>query len=439
MNLLRSSSLRLAAVAGLLFAAVSPAWAQDSGALLDVLVRKGVLSDQEAEEIRADLSRDYAANNINATPAGKSVTRLTLSGRIQVQYDNLSTANDVGTEPSAISHFFLRRVFLGAKASFGPDWSGTLVYDFSGSRFDAALVEYAYNSDLNFGAGLRKVDFGYEERTSSTRLKAIERSGVTRYFVEDNNGRRLGAGAHRIGLFANGKFLADTKGEFFYGAAVTNPERVASGFSSSGASNATSPGTSSTNTLAYWANLGYKTASAVKVPFTLGTGFGYLPDQGGRAANTGATVAGNDLWVASIYGDVTFGKFSVSAEYLTSEVELGNNRGALAGNEDVSPSGYYIQPVFAVTERFELVARYAHTDTDGRGIAVSDGIRNAPSTVSNFDTLTDYYFGINYYFKGNDVKFSAGYVYGQGEDRLTPGGTQESEVSGVRSQVQVVF
>lgn len=402
--------------------------AQDSGALLDALVKKGILSDQEAEDIRADLTRDYAMSNIYVGPTGKSVSKIALSGRIQAQFDNLSTDNDVGADPASVNHFFLRRVYLGAKASFGPDWSGTLVYDFAGARFDSAIIEYAVNTDLTLGAGLRKVDFGYEERTSSTRLKAIERSGITRYFVEDNNGRRLGAGAHHVGVFASGK-----AGDFFYGAAVTNPERASTAVIASGT------GGAGTNNFAYWANAGYKAPTTAKVPFTTGVGFGYLPDQGGRAAGTAATVAGNDLWVSSVYADATFGKFGLSAEYFYAQVENGNNLGALAGNADVNPSGFYIQPTFAVTEKFELVARYGHTDTDGRGVAVSDGIRNAPSTVSNYDTLTDYYLGFNYYFKGTDVKFSAGYVYGKGEDRLTAGGTRESEVSGVRSQVQVVF
>ncbi|MFQ3670523.1 MAG: hypothetical protein SNJ84_03605, partial [Verrucomicrobiia bacterium] len=42
------------------------ATAQDSGALVDALVRKGVLSSQEGEEIRADLLAENAL-----TPGGK--------------------------------------------------------------------------------------------------------------------------------------------------------------------------------------------------------------------------------------------------------------------------------------------------------------------------------------------------------------------------------
>ena len=39
--------------------------AQDNGALLDLLVRKKIITDQEAEELRGELTKDFSA-----TPAG---------------------------------------------------------------------------------------------------------------------------------------------------------------------------------------------------------------------------------------------------------------------------------------------------------------------------------------------------------------------------------
>ena len=54
----------MAALASLLLGGAA-ARAQDSGALLDLLVRKGLITDQEAEDVRADLVKENAA-----TPAG---------------------------------------------------------------------------------------------------------------------------------------------------------------------------------------------------------------------------------------------------------------------------------------------------------------------------------------------------------------------------------
>ena len=47
----------LAAAAGILGTVVSLS-AQDSGALITALIRKGILTNQEAEDIRADLVRE---------------------------------------------------------------------------------------------------------------------------------------------------------------------------------------------------------------------------------------------------------------------------------------------------------------------------------------------------------------------------------------------
>jgi polyhydroxyalkanoate synthesis regulator phasin len=77
-------------VFGLIAANATPASAQDSGALIDKLVQKGVLSDQEAEDVRADLTKEY-----NQTSAGKlnistSIKELKFYGdaRYRYQYDD---------------------------------------------------------------------------------------------------------------------------------------------------------------------------------------------------------------------------------------------------------------------------------------------------------------------------------------------------------------
>jgi polyhydroxyalkanoate synthesis regulator phasin len=89
---------KLLATAAALFAA-SFAFAQDSGALIDLLVKKGVLNDQEAEELRAELTKDFAAN----TSAGKlnlssSITDFKLSGDIRMrhQYETQAPSNASG-------------------------------------------------------------------------------------------------------------------------------------------------------------------------------------------------------------------------------------------------------------------------------------------------------------------------------------------------------
>ncbi len=70
-----------------LIGAASAAYAQDSGPLVDLLVRKGLINDQEAEDLRVELTRDFGS-----TPAGKlnlssSLTELRLAGDVRVRWE----------------------------------------------------------------------------------------------------------------------------------------------------------------------------------------------------------------------------------------------------------------------------------------------------------------------------------------------------------------
>lgn len=395
--------------------------AQDSGALLNVLVRKGILSDQEAEDIRAELTAESHAAVMASVSGGKSTNSLSISGRLQVQYAGLDS-DAAGLDPT--NHLFLRRVYFGAKANVGANWSANLNYDFAAASFDKAYIEYTgLLGDQAFAVdvGLRKVNFGMEESTSSGSLDAIERSGVTRYFVESNNGRRLGAGSYRNGVFFEGNPLARSQKStgVFYGVAVTDPERPESGTAAAAAGDAI------TNTVAYWADLGYSGVFGAENQnkYRFGVGAARLGDQGGKM-----TAEGSDITAFDLYGNILIGQVKLAGEFLSATVE-----DALGVGQDASPWGVWIQPSYAFNEKFELVARYSYTDSDNRGIKVSDGVRSAPGSFTG-DNLTELYLGLNYYFVGPDLKLQLGFVKGTAERN----GKKES-ADGVRSQLQVNF
>ncbi len=58
---LRFAMMGVAALCAGYLLPTTPVHAQSNSALLDALVKKGVLSDQEAEDIRADEQKDYSA------------------------------------------------------------------------------------------------------------------------------------------------------------------------------------------------------------------------------------------------------------------------------------------------------------------------------------------------------------------------------------------
>jgi len=54
------------------------------------------------------------------------------------------------------------------------------------------------------------------------------------------------------------------------------------------------------------------------------------------------------------------------------------------------------------------------------------------------NTLSEWYFGCNWYIKGNDFKLQLGYIHGESNGTVT-GGTAKAQADGVRSQMQVNF
>lgn len=113
--------------------ALSPAWGQESGALLDLLVRKGVLSDQEAAEVRADLARDSSAASAAKWSLSSGLTELKLGGDARVRFEAR------GGEDSSGDHFererFRYRFRLGLSGRYQGAWFfGTRLETGSGAR-----------------------------------------------------------------------------------------------------------------------------------------------------------------------------------------------------------------------------------------------------------------------------------------------------------------
>ena len=414
----------LALLGGVLFSA-SAVLAQDSGPLLDALVRKGILTNQEAEDLRADLVRDNNTIPAKAVGGGKATDRLSVGMRMQVQYASLDTdIKNAAVGPVATDHAFLRRMYITFKAGVGGNWGATMTYDLAGGSYDDAIIEWKPTPDLAFNFGLRKVNVAAEERGSSGDIRAIERSSVTRYFVESNNGRRLGAASYRIGAFLDGKKeLTQTTG-IVYSAAVTNPERNES------FTGASATGDNTTNRPALWGNLGVTGKLANNGSWIAGVGTGYMPDQGGSGTTNFGK--GFDLSIYSVYANVTAGRLGFMGEYLMAKVERGFN-----ATTDAKPKGFYLQPSFLVNENVELVVRYAALDSDHRGVTLSDVIRSSPSG-GTMNKSEEWYFGGNYYLRGNDLKLQLGLVSGTTKDTLT-GAPAEAKVIGLRSQMQLQF
>src|ERR1700704_6325426 len=76
-----------AIAASFLLAPMSILHAQDAGALLDLLVRKKIITDQDAEEVRAELTKEAAATSGGKWKLSTTITELELYGDARVRYE----------------------------------------------------------------------------------------------------------------------------------------------------------------------------------------------------------------------------------------------------------------------------------------------------------------------------------------------------------------
>lgn len=98
--------------------AITPAFAQDSGALLDALVQEGVLKESKAEEIRAKLTRDFERTSPGKIKLDSSIKELKLSGDIRLRYQYQTQDAQSPSDKSNVSQQSLYRLRLRLNADY---------------------------------------------------------------------------------------------------------------------------------------------------------------------------------------------------------------------------------------------------------------------------------------------------------------------------------
>src|SRR5215813_9331914 len=101
--------------------------AQDAGALLDLLVKKRLITDQEAEEVRGELIKESAATSAGKWKLSTPLTELELYGDARLRYeirtaeagapDTISTPGD-----NTQRNRFRYRLRIGLRGTLVDDW-----------------------------------------------------------------------------------------------------------------------------------------------------------------------------------------------------------------------------------------------------------------------------------------------------------------------------
>ena len=139
-----------------------------------------------------------------------------------------------------------------------------------------------------------------------------------------------------------------------------------------------------------------------------------------------------ELFSWTVDASVHFGGFSLMGALVMNHVDF-----AGAGTTDVDPWGFIVQGGFYLTEELELFGRFEWGDPDASGV----------------EDLTLVTFGVNYYFAGQQVKWTADVVIGLEEiDGAWVGAFRNGDLIGLnadsadndgqfalRTQLQLVF
>lgn len=403
--------MKKAIISLLVAGAVIAANAQDK-ALLETLVKKGMLTQQEAAQIAKD--------SVAVTPATKSTKSIKIFGGGQGWYSWGKNSVKAGTGSFDQQRgFTLRYVKLGIEADVGGGWSAEVVTDFgtegaSKNYLDKVVASKKIDLDYLNGTlqlGLRKVNMGYEQNMDDFGQYAVERSVAT-YFFTRYEGKNFGS--RTVGVFWDGN-ITQVDG-LYYGAAVT------SGVSEGGVENFITDAQNS-SALSFWVNAGYKNVADIKgetLSYDLGINFGYAPQDSTSLAYTQK----GSVWGINPYATINWRGLTLIGEFFLQQVEDYTPMGAnftAAYKMDIGEWGA-IEPVF----------RASYVTTNGMGLKSA----YTGDDLGNINQAMTFYGGVNWYAT-TAVKTSLGYEFGYYDQ----GDAVVERVYGntVWAQVQVLF
>src|ERR1700744_6039984 len=99
--MMKTTSKRVMALAGVLALGLTAAKAQEDGALLSALVKKGVLSDQEAQDIRASEEKEVSTTAADKIGISDYVQKLTFYGDVRYRWEYADEKAVAGYVPPA--------------------------------------------------------------------------------------------------------------------------------------------------------------------------------------------------------------------------------------------------------------------------------------------------------------------------------------------------
>lgn len=163
---MRKLPLALLALVGGIALTTATAVAQDSGPLIDLLVKKGLLNDQEAEELRTELTKDFAANtSAGKLSLGSHLTEFKLGGdvRLRHQYQTTRDQETSTTTPATTNRTRERfRFRLNGDFQMQKGWSAGFALE-TAPAADSGNQTFENGGD-DYGISLARAYVGWQPR-----------------------------------------------------------------------------------------------------------------------------------------------------------------------------------------------------------------------------------------------------------------------------------
>lgn len=359
--------------------------------LLNLLIKKNVVTEQEADSLRAELAVKQQAQKDKAAQYIGIGSKLQISGLVQTEYQGYQ----LPLKPVSTS-FSLHRARLDVKGSITDDWSYDVYTEFSGvnPKLLDAYTTYKIADYLKFTAGQFKVPFSAESLQSDADLDFIDRSQVVNALAARSTDVIGNQNGRDIGMEITGSFAKLDKTYLFdYYLGVFN----GAGYDVTADNN----------------NHKDIAGRLVIHPITnLSIGADFYHGIDNYIIGTVKTAANYLRNRQGIDGKYVIGKLGLAAEY---------DKGT---DNTTNRNGWYGQATYFVwSDKLQLAARYDTYDP-------TQSIVATPATLT--DRTTNYIGGINYFFN-KYAKFTVDYIYAREQ---TPKQIQNNTLE---AQLQLVF
>ncbi len=199
-----NKKLAVAVSGAVLLMAGQVAMADSATDIVDALVMKGVLTEEEGRLITKGHTSKTAVTPVVKEKDGAFTLEsangnnsISLTGRMHLDYrhnnmDLYSTDFNDRDSATGADNIELRRARLGVKGKFAKDFNYEIVGNLPGTAtIDVAFVDYAKYPEVKLRLGRFKQPFNLEEITSSNNIDFMERSYVNQLAPAKKNGAMI--------------------------------------------------------------------------------------------------------------------------------------------------------------------------------------------------------------------------------------------------------